>query len=254
MSSTINDKIRSSLESSEKESERIIDNDLIFKKKLNIGEDAYRYLKAAKNIIDFGEAAGTGTGVAAITGAAWYASLGVFGKFALLAGFSSTPVGWIAGAGTATALGVIGLKKIFRKVKDKSIDNIPKFLNTPLDAVALSVFQVLFPPAMRMACVDSNFCIEEKNTIQTYFEYEWGYNPEFISKNIDSYAQNIKAVDYRAFKEALSRICGSTKEIKNINITKELLSFLEEIIRADGKIALEESNELECLKVVLQSE
>ena len=252
METTLNEKMRLSLEDSSEELEKIIDNDLKFKQKLNIGDNAYRYLKTAKNLKNFGEVSVTGAGVAAITGAGWYLSLGALGKLAIAVGIASTPVGWIAGAGAAGMVGVIGLKKFFNKANAKAIDSIPKFLNTPLDVVALNISQIIFPPAIRMACVDNDFCSAERDVIKSYFVGEWGYNEEFVNGNIDLYSHNISTIDYRLFRETLNKICNTTKELKKDKIVKELLFLLEEVIRADGRVAPEESNEFEYVKLILQ--
>ena len=252
MESAIADKMRLSLQESNDELDKIIDNDLKFKQKLKIGDSAFKYLKTAKNLKNIGEASATGAGIAAITGAGWYMSMGVLGKFALAAGLATTPVGWIAGAGAAGALGVLGLKKMFGKVGEKTMDNIPKFLGTPLDAVALSVSQIIFPPAIRIACVDNDFCSAERDVIQTYFTNEWGYNNNYVNKTIDLYSQKTSAIDYRLFKDMLNKICSTTKELKKDKIINDLLSFLEDVIRADGKVTPEESNEFEYLKLILQ--
>ena len=248
---SINDKIKSSFEDLEADVKKIIADDLKFKKKLDIGDDVYKKLKTLKNLKDIGEASVTGAGVAALTGFGWYASLGVMGKFALAAGLMTTPVGWIAGAGAAGAVGLIGIKKLFRKADKKMIDKIPKFLNTPLDVVALSISQILFPPAVRMACVDGNFCTAEKETIESYFINSWGYDPYFVKKHIAKLSQHATAIDYRAFKQALENICNGSKDFKKDVIVNELISLLKEVMRADGIEQPEEKNELEYLRVIL---
>lgn len=82
----------------------IIDFPLQFKAKLKIGDEAYKYLSKADNLIDFSIKIAAGLGGGSLFTLGWLATLGPIAKFALLVGFTSTPVGWIAGAGALSVV------------------------------------------------------------------------------------------------------------------------------------------------------
>ncbi len=239
------------IQSPTKELQKIIDHPLLFKAKLNIGEEAYDYLNNANNFKDFSIKVAAGLGGSSLAGLTWFAALGPFAKFALFAGFTSTPVGWIAGAGALSTVIAYGLMKANRKLKDATIITIPKYLNTPLDLLGQTILSLILPATVKMAFVDGCLCENERVAIKDYFVNGWGFNSDFVTNAIRKQETLIEGFDYEEYRQLLLATTCTNKEVKYDVIQKELSSLLTDIMHADGVATPEEERELETLTAIL---
>jgi uncharacterized protein YaaW (UPF0174 family)/uncharacterized tellurite resistance protein B-like protein len=222
----------------------IIDCPLQFKAKLKIGDEAYKYLSKADNLIDFSIKIAAGLGGGSLFTLGWLATLGPIAKFALLVGFTSTPVGWIAGAGALSVVLAYGLMKAKKKSKDATTITIPKHLNTPLDILAQTVLSLILPATVKMAVIDGCLCENERQVLRDYFAQEWGFNRYFIDNAITEQKKLIDDFDYEQYRNLLIASTCADKELKYDVIKEELLVILTEVMKADGNISLEEDKEL----------
>ena len=233
----------------------VIDDDFKFKIKLEIGDGHFTYLKNAKNLADFGESLLGGAGVGGVAAAAWYSSLGIGGKLLAAVGLGSSPVGWVVGASVLGMAGIYGLKKakdkFIKKAEDELVTKVPKFLNTPLDLLGLSIATLMLPVSAKMAQADGNFCHMEKSQILKYFTDEWGYNSEFIEKLMQAQESKMESFSYKEYAKTLKSVCKKTSEFKLSQINEEILNFQREIILMDGEIHPNEEKELATLKLYL---
>ena len=165
---SINDKIANEFlsELASNDVESIIDDPLKFKSKLDLGEDAYTYLKNIKNLskITIGGTAGAG-----LAFGIWSSSLGFVSGFGVLIGLVAPPVGLIAAASVVGAAGVIGVSKIFKKIENKTHYVIPKFITSPLDILGISIASILVPLGIKMAYSNYAFSNQERDYIYSYF-------------------------------------------------------------------------------------
>ena len=236
-----------------RETEKIIDDDLRFKNKLNLGEDAYAYLKTAHNLKDFLEVIAIGGCAAGGSYAAWLASLGFFAKLGLAMGIVSTPVGWVAGAGALGALAGVGVKKFFRKARQKSMIEIPKFISRPLDILAECIAELLIPIGVKMALSDGEFAASERKALEDYFHDEWGFNRYYIGERINKITSDIDKYDYSQLKQDLKQIAKNNKELKYNVMVDEILNIARMIVHADGVLQNKESQELYKLESILKN-
>lgn len=234
------------------ETQSVIDDEFKFKAKLGIGDEHFQYLNNAKNLIGFSESIAGGIGVGGVTAVAWYSTLGVGSKLLLGVGIASSPVGWFIGAATVGAAGIYGLKKFHEKTMGKAenelVTKVPKFLNTPLDLLGLSLANIILPPSIKIACSDGNFCESEKKKISDYFVKQWGFNSEFIGKLIQTQETTLDQFSYKEYAETLKQVCENTSEFKFDNLIDEILPLLNEIMIADGTVHHAEEQELAILK------
>lgn len=229
----------------------IIDSPLQFKAKLNIGDEAYAYLSKADNFIDFSIKIAAGLGGSSLFTMAWLATLGPVAKLALLVGFTSTPVGWIAGAGALSAVLAYGLMRAKGKLKDATTITIPKHLNTPLDLLGQTVLSLILPATVKMALIDGHLCENERNVLVDYLAQEWGFNRYFISNAITEQESLITDFDYEQYRQLLIASTSTDKEIKYDVIKEELLTILTEVMKADGNMSPDEDKELEKLSIII---
>lgn len=235
----------------------VIDDDFKFKTKLEIGDDHFTYLKGAKNLADFGGSILGGVGVGGIAATAWYSTLGVGGKLLLGVGLASQPVGWVVGAAALGATGIYGFKKakdkFIKKAEDGLVTKVPKFLNTPLDLLGLSIATLILPVSVKMAHADGNFCHMERSQILKYFTDEWGYNSEFIEKLMQAQESKMESFSYKDYAKTLKLVCKKTSEFKLSQVSDEILNFQREIILMDGEIHPDEEKEFATLKLYLNA-
>lgn len=235
----------------------VIDDDFKFKKKLAIGDEHFKYMSNAKNLADFGESLLGGIAIGGVTSAAWYTGLGFGGKALLTVGLISQPIGWVVGAAALGAAGIFGFKKIkdnyIKKAEDELVTKVPKFLNTPLDLLGLSIATLMLPVSVKMAHADGHFCHIERSQILKYFVDEWGYNPEFIEKLIQAQETKMAGFSYKNYAKTLKSVCGKTSEFKTDQMTEEILDFQRQIILMDGEIHSDEEKELATLKLYLET-
>jgi len=235
----------------------VINDDFKFKIKLNIGDEHFTYLRNAKNLTDFGESLLGGAGVGGLAAVGWYSTLGVGGKILAAVSLGASPVGWVIGASALGIAGIYGLKKakdkFFTNAEEELVTKVPKFLNTPLDLLGLSLATLMLPVSVKMAYADGNFCPEERSQILKYFTDEWGYNPEFIEKLTQAQEAKMDGFSYKEYAKTLKSVCDKTSELKLSQISEEILDFQREIILMDGEIHPDEEKELATLKLYLET-
>lgn len=242
MSSVIDDIL-----SPKKDDPPIIDNTLQFKYKLDIGDEAYQYLTKADNFLDYSKSLVTGIGGGSIVGIAWFATLGPIAKFALLFGMTSTPVGWIAGAGALSSVLAYVLIKKNKDLKEKTTITIPRHLNTPLDLLAQSVIALIMPAAVRMALADGCLCVKERDAIINYFSREWGLNRDFVATAVIEQESLIADFSYDEYRQLMLATTVTDNEIKYDVIKHEMTCVLTEIINANELVSPDEQHEFEIL-------
>ena len=123
--------------------ENVLANPLAFKANLAIGEDAYTSLKYGKGLQGLWDSLGIGataagiaktSTVAALVGSktGWFAAIGI--------GASTTPLHLVALAAVGSTAAYVGVMRLVRNYSSQRVDVIPKFINTPLDVLAVSLF------------------------------------------------------------------------------------------------------------------
>ena len=213
--------------------EEIIADDLKFRHKLGIGEDAYGTLKVASRLSPFvAGAAGAAVASSPVVASAFFG-----GTAATVAGWlglglaATTPVGWIAAAGVASGVAYMGV----RKVRKKLIDEVPRQINSPLDVLATSVVGFLMPVAIRLALADGNVDNRERRKIKDYFVNEWGYSESFAERKIDEFQNEPALSSLDELFSALEEFKNHDKDCNFDQIFRELLNFLDELANSDGE-------------------
>ncbi len=142
---------------------------LRFKARLEIGENAYTSLTLKNRALEVWDVAGvafTGATVAksAVVASTFFStSGGFFGLFGVAA--AATPVGWVVAASVATGGAYYGVIRLMKGTGDK-VEVIPKFVNTPLDTLAVGFFDLMAPLALKVAAADGDVADEEVEVIR----------------------------------------------------------------------------------------
>lgn len=145
--------------------ERVVAEPLRFKAKLAIGEEAYTSLRVVNRVRELWDvlgAAGTGAAVAksSLVATSFFAPSGLLGALGI--GTAVTPIGWVAFAALASGGACYGLYRYLGNSKGSRVIEIPRFLNTPLDALGLALFDLIAPLALRLAQIDGQIELEER--------------------------------------------------------------------------------------------
>ena len=218
--------------------EESIADDEKFRKKLGIGADAYRYLKAVGPIT-----AGAGGVVAgaAVASSPVVASAFFGGTAATVAGWlglglaATTPVGWVIAAGVAGGVAVGGASVAYGKVRKKFVEEVPRQINAPLDVLAASVVGFLMPVAFRLALADGIVDDRERRKIRDYFVNEWGYSESFVDRKVDEFRNEPDLASLDELFTALEELKNYDKDCNFDHIFRELLKFLDQLANADGE-------------------
>ena len=220
----------------------VIENTYAFKMKLGIGEDAFESLRMKKNLAkvlraaDTIGAAGAGMFIAKssfVAGALFPAS-GVLGFLGLTT--AATPIGWVIAAGAASSLAYFGISRYFASGRDDKIDVIPKWINTPMDVLAVGLFDFLAPLGLMVAFSDRVISDAERECIQEYFVEEWGYSEEFIRNALIDVENNIESFDIVELTDNLIKYKKNNPDCNYESMAEEIKKFLDRVLHSDDTI------------------
>lgn len=236
----------------------VVSDTLRFKLKLGIGEDAYATLRYGKNLTklwDIGGVAASGAGAAAsqavavafFSPAGWLAKLGIGAT-------ASTPVGWVIAAAVVSAGAYYGVTRVAREYSASRTQTIPRFINTPMDLLGTSLFDLLAPLAIKIAKIDGHYHDLERDVIFTHFVREWGYSPEFVSAGLSLVEETVDDLALVEIVKALAELKRTNPDCNYQHMTKDLLSFLRDIALADHREDEREVLGIEKVEQILQEE
>jgi hypothetical protein len=221
---------------------------LKFKSKLAIGEDAYGTLRLKNKLADFWEVfGGFGSGAAVaqstLVAKTFFAAHGLLGLIGL--GTAVTPVGWVVAASVLSGGAVIGVRRFISTAKGERVTIIPKFINTPIDVLAINLFDLIAPLALKVAAVDGQITDDERIWIKNYFVKEWGYDPLFLEAGCKIIESNLDDFLIKEIASKLAEFSEANPDCNYAVMTKDLMDFLRGVMEADGKIDEREEFALE---------
>ena len=217
-----------------------------FKVQLAIGEDAYRKFKAFGDIKDASVAATLGGTVAASSAVAgtFFSAGGFLGLLGL--GTAATPVGWVlAAAGISGAAWFYGKRKLRSWFPAAPVEVVPLFINRPVDLLALGLFDLMMPLALKIAKADGEIGDDERSRIKEYFTKSWGYDPSLVALGIDWVEEGLPAFEIEDVAKALAVFARDEPDCNYSVMSGKIVTFLKELIEADGRIHPNEERELE---------
>jgi len=231
----------------------VVEDSERFRRKLNIGSDAFRYLSNAENLGNFTTALSTGAGVASLTYFSWMSSIGMLGKIGLGIGIMGTPTGWLAAAGAGGAAMVFLTRRLFRSVKKEAVTEIPNFINTPLDVLGSAVFDLICPILIKIAYADGHIASQEYEKIKGYLINQWGINSDYVNGLLEYDKSKLRDFEWDGLSETLKDI-EKTGDLKYSTMANEIIATAEEVMACDGEIHPEEQIEMEKLREALRKE
>lgn len=237
------------------EIETIVSEPLNFKAKLAIGEEAYKSLKLKNAVVQAWDVAGVATTAAVVAKSSVVAST-FFAPSGFLAtiGLASavTPVGWVIAAGVVSGGAWYGITRHLKKRTADKVTVVPNFINTPLDVLALGLFDLLAPLAFKVAEIRG--AIEDSKLLQirTYFIKEWGYDPDFVDEGFRYIATRLDRLSIETQAATIADFARNNPDCNFSAMSEEILEFLKKMVEVDGSITTSEREAIRHIEAIFK--
>jgi len=233
--------------------ERVISDEMRFKAKLAIGENAYtslRNVNAVRRYWDLFGAVGGGTVIAAspMVATTFFAPTGILGLLGLAT--AATPIGWVVAAGVLGGGAWFGLMRGLGGATGSRVDVIPKFINTPIDVIGTTLFGFMTPLALKVAAADGCVSNNERAGIRDYFVKQWGFDLNFVEAGMQLMESKLSEFNISEVAEKLVEYKKSNPDCNYEVMAKDLLAFLQEVMESDGVIDEREQLVLDKVKSI----
>ena len=232
------------------EVQSVVRDPVRFKYKLNIGEDAYQSLRLKKYLLDAvdagnGAIVGFGAAKSSVVASTFFAPSGLLGAIGVTS--AATPLGWAVAAGVVGAGLSLVIGKHLVRGSSSQVRSVPDCINTPMDVLAVGLFDLLGMLGVKLALVDGRFHEKEQDRILTYFVDEWGYDRTFVEVGLKEIEAAADEHTIRAVAEQLANFKKENPDCNYATMAKEILEFLKDLSQADGVV--DEREELAIEKV-----
>jgi len=151
-------------------------------------------------------------------------------------GTAVTPVGWVIAAGVVTGGAWYGITRHLKKASASRVTIIPNFINTPLDVLALGLFDLLAPLALKVAVHDARIDEAKRNRIRDYFVSEWGYDSNFVGAGLNYIESILDELSIKQLARTLADFASKNPDCNFKMMSVEILGFLRNMVEVDGEI------------------
>lgn len=221
--------------------EKVVADPLRFKARLQIGEDAYTSLSLKKRAFELWDVAGAAMTGAQIAKSATVASTifsttsgGFFGLFA--ASTAVTPIGWVIAASVATGGAYYGVIHLMKGLEDGRVDVVPKFINTPIDVLAVGLADLITPLALKIASADGAITQEEREVLTSYYVDQWGFDQGYAEAVILLFEHSLNDYTLQQLTEGLRTFTKENRDCNEKKVRTGFVHMLREIAEADGTV------------------
>lgn len=216
--------------------DRVVAEPLRFKRRLRIGRKAFRTLQAKDLLQDTWDTVGvawTGAAIAksSVVATTFFAPTGIAAWLGLVT--AATPVGWVVAAAVASGGMYYGATRMWAR-DGRFIDEIPKFISTPLDLLAVDIFRLTGLLALKVAMADGYLDHHERTVIRDHFVDDWGYDERFVDAELTELQGATNEVSLDDLTRRLKEFQSANPDCNGPAMQKELLGFVEELVRANG--------------------
>ncbi len=219
--------------------ERVVANEEKFKSRVGAGASAFGSLRVADLLTELWGVGGAARDGAALMGSGaiastFFSSSGIAGFLGI--GVATTPVGWVLGAGAAAGGLYYGVNRLFQTYYGSRIDEVPRFLNSPIDVLGASFLDLVGSLAIKVAAIDGHIHERERKAIREYFIDEWGFDPAYTKRALDLLEDTTKDQRISEMANMLAEFARTSPDCDFAKIRKGLNELLTEISEADGVV------------------
>ena len=186
-----------------------------------------------------------------VVASAFFAPTGFLAAIGL--GTAVTPVGWVIAASVVTGGAWVGITRYLKKASASRVTVIPRFINTPLDVLALGLFDLLAPLALKVIAADGNIDDARRKLIHDYFVKEWGYDTGFVTEGIKYTESRMSEFSIESLARTLAEFTRENRDCNFNMMSLEILGFLSNSVAADGKLDQRQEVEIGKIKAVFKS-
>lgn len=236
----------------------VVEDELRFKAKLGIGEDAYTSTRVKKTVFEAWDVAGvaaTGAQVAssALIAQKFFLAPSLLASIGIGTATAVTPIGWVIAASVLSGGAWLGITRYLKDDNGKTTV-IPNFINTPLDVLGLGLFDLMAPLAMKVAAVDGHVHESEIDTINHYFVRRWGYSEQFVDRGLEFVSQKLDDYDIKTAAATLAAFARDNPDCKANVMLADIKSLLRDVMETDGRIDEREEMAIERVEKVFAEE
>ena len=238
------------------EVERVVADPVRFKLHLGIGEDAYASLRLKKNVFrlwDLVSWGGTGAAAASskIVATTFFAPTG----FAALLGFGTavTPVGWVVAAALGSAGAWYGVTRLLGRMEGRRVETIPRFINTPIDVLGMTLLDLMGALAVRLAAIDGKIDQCEIDAIVEHFAADWGFDRPYVERAMPVLCAGAEKATIRDLARQLAIFQRENPDCNTIAMQETLLRFLRDVATSDGALDEREELAIEAIAAVMNA-
>lgn len=254
----------------------VVAHDALFKAQLGIGEEAYTSLKIRnffRRALRLSAATTGGGAVAAspLVATTFFPAGGILGLLGL--GAAATPIGWVIAGAVGGGMTWVLIEKLLDGMDDGKVEKVPKYINKPVDRLAIGIFGLIAPLGLHIASADNKVTSDEFHQLSAYFSDRWGYNPEFVQAGLLFYSESMSApariraelkkcgMEHHAhlirefngedYARSIATFVVDNKDCNREVMSKRIVGFLRELIRADNKVDPREEETLGRIETIL---
>ncbi len=236
--------------------ETIVSTPLNFKSKLSIGEDAYTSLKVKNTVVQAWDVAGVATTAAvvaksSVVASTFFAPSGFMAAIGI--GTAVTPIGWVIAAGVVTGGAWYGITRHLKKASASRVTVIPNFINTPLDVLALGLFDLLVPLALKVGAVEGQIDDSKRKRIHDYFVKEWGYDRKFVVAGMRYIESTLSELSIEELAQTMAEFASENPDCNFKMMSQEILDFLRNIVQVNDKIDRRDEQAIEKIETTFRS-
>ncbi len=113
---------------------------------------------------------------------------------------------------------------------------VPNFINTPLDVLALGLFDLMVPLALRVAAADGRIDVVRRQQIDAYFVGEWGYDASFVDAGLRHIEASLGELPVSELAQTMAEFASQNRDCNFKMMSREILDFLRHIVTLDGGV------------------
>jgi hypothetical protein len=168
-------------------------------------------------------------------------------------GTAVTPIGWVIAAGVVTGGAWFGVTRHLKKASASKLTVVPNFINTPLDVLALGLFDLMVPLALKLGVVDGRVDAARRQQIDDYFVGEWGYDANFVDAGMQHIEASLEQLSVAELAQTMAEFAGQNPDCNFHTMSREILDFLRHIAALDGIVDAREESAIREIEDIFKS-